>query len=217
MKIPIMKNILAANDVIAEELRARFESTGIFVVNLMGSPGAGKTALIERTLKKVGDRVRIGVIEGDIATSLDAERIARCEAPVVQINTGGACHLDSAMVRSALDRLDISSLDILIIENVGNLICPAQFDLGESAKVLVCSLPEGADKVLKYPAVFSTVSAVVLNKLDLLEHLEFDCVGFRDSLAQLNPSAPLMQLSCVTSAGFEDWLEWLDKGTRKAK
>lgn len=217
MKVPIMKNVLAANEVIAEELRTWFESTGIFVVNLLGSPGAGKTTLIEQTLERAGDRLRIGVIEGDIATSLDAERIARHGAPVIQINTGGACHLDAAMVRNALGQLEVSYLDILMIENVGNLICPAQFDLGESTKVAICSLPEGADKVLKYPAIFSAVSAVVLNKLDLLEHVDFNRINFKLSLAELNPSARLMELSCVTGDNLEEWLEWLNEGVYKAK
>jgi len=216
MQIPVVQKVLAANDLIAEELRAQFEESGLFVVNLLGSPGAGKTSLVERTLERVR-RLKIGVIEGDLATSLDADRIACFGVPVVQINTGGACHLDAAMVRKALESLDASGLDVLLIENVGNLICPAQFDLGEACKAVVCSLPEGDDKVLKYPAIFSLASAVVLNKLDLLNHLNFNLPDFRRHLAELNPAAALMELSCLTGEGLDRWIEWLELGARNAR
>jgi len=217
MRIPLVRRVLEANDLIAAELRAGFEKAGLFAVNVMGSPGAGKTSLIEQTVEHTGSRLRIGVIEGDIATSLDADRIARFGVPVVQINTGGACHLDAAMVRKALDRLEVSGLGVLLIENVGNLVCPAQFDLGEACKVVVCSLPEGDDKVLKYPAIFSLASAVVLNKLDLLEHLKFDLSGFRRHLGELNPDAVLLEVSCVSGEGLERWMEWLERGARNAR
>jgi len=216
MQIPVIQKVLAANDLISEELRAQFEKAGLLVVNLMGSPGAGKTSLVERTLEHLR-KLKIGVIEGDVATSLDADRIARFGVPVVQINTGGACHLDAAMVRKALGSLDVSELDILLIENVGNLICPAQFDLGEACKAVVCSLPEGDDKVLKYPAIFSLVSAVVLNKLDLLDRLNFNLPDFRRHMAELNPDAALMELSCLTGEGFDRWIEWLELGARNAR
>ena len=216
MQIPVIQKVLAANDLIAEELRAQFEKAGLFVVNLLGSPGAGKTSLLERTLERARG-MKLGVIEGDLATSLDADRIARFGVPVVQVNTGGACHLDAAMVRKALGSLDVSGLDVLLIENVGNLICPAQFDLGEACKVAVCSLPEGDDKVLKYPAIFSLVSAVVLNKLDLVNHLNFNLPDFRRHLAELNPDAALMELSCLTGDGLDGWIEWLVLGARKAR
>ena len=217
MQIQVVEKVFAANDLMAQELRDRFEKAGLFAVNLMGSPGAGKTSLVEQTLERVGDGLRIGVIEGDLATSLDADRIARLGAPVVQINTGGACHLDAAMIKKALDRFDISGLDILLIENVGNLVCPVQFDLGEACKVVVCSLPEGDDKALKYPATFSLVSAVVLNKIDLLEHLRFDMPGFKQNLGGLNPNAPLIELSCFTGEGIDRWVEWLRQGVNKRK
>lgn len=217
MQIPVVQKVLAANDLIAEELRAQFDRAGVPAVNLMGSPGAGKTSLVEQTLERVAGRVKIGVIEGDVATSLDADRIARFGVPTVQINTGGACHLDAAMIRKALSNLDISGLDLLLIENVGNLVCPAQFDLGEAAKVVVCSLPEGDDKVLKYPAIFSLVSAVVLNKLDLIEHLEFNLLDFERHLGELNPNAALMELSCVTGEGLDRWVEWLERRASKTK
>ena len=216
MQIPVIQKVLAANDLIAEELRAQFENAGLFVVNLLGSPGAGKTSLLERTLERAGG-MKMGVIEGDLATSLDADRIARFGVPVVQINTGGGCHLDAAMVRKALGSLDASGLDVLLIENVGNLICPAEFDLGEACKAVVCSLPEGDDKVLKYPAIFSLASAVVLNKLDLLNYLNFNLPDFRRHLAELNPDAALVELSCLTGEGLDRWIEWLKLGARKAR
>lgn len=216
MKIPVVQNVLAANERDADNLRAHFEEAGLFVVNLIGSPGAGKTSVVEQTLERALDRFRVGVIEGDIATSLDADRIARFGAPVVQINTGGGCHLNAAMVGKALERLDASGLDVLLIENVGNLVCPAQFDLGEACKVAVCSLPEGDDKAVKYPAIFSIVAAVVLNKLDLREHLRFDLEGFRQSLGGLNSDAELMEVSCTTGEGLDRWIEWLELGVRGA-
>jgi len=211
MQIPLARRILEANDEAAEELRKRFAEHRLPVVNLMGSPGAGKTSLVEETLRRTSGRLRIGVIEGDIATSLDADRIARFGAPVVQINTGGICHLDARMISEALESLDISALDILLIENVGNLVCPAQFDLGETYRVAVCSLPEGDDKVAKYPEIFSLVDAVVLNKLDLREHLRFDLSLFGRSLRELNPDADLMEVSCSTGDGCEKWIEWLEQ------
>ncbi|MDH7480585.1 MAG: hydrogenase nickel incorporation protein HypB [Armatimonadota bacterium] len=206
MQIPVVQKVLAANDLLAGEMRAEFEKFGLFVVNIMGSPGAGKTSLIEQTLSRAGD-LKIGVVEGDLATSLDAERIARHGAQVVQINTGGACHLDASMVRKALDRIDVTSLDVLIIENVGNLVCPVSFDLGETARVVVCSIPEGDDKVLKYPAIFSSASIVVLNKIDLLPYVPFDLAKFEESIA--NIGRRLIKVSCNTGDGLDNWMEWL--------
>jgi hydrogenase nickel incorporation protein HypB len=210
MRIPVNQRILAANETLAEELRARFQATGLFVINIMGSPGAGKTSLVEQTLEHAGD-LRIGVIEGDLATSLDAERISKHGARAVQINTGGACHLDAQMIRKALPSFDLPSLDILIIENVGNLVCPVNFDLGESQRVIVCSLPEGDDKILKYPATFVSASAVVLNKMDLLGLVPFDLERFRDSFGDLNLGVPLFEVSCTTDEGMGRWMEWLTR------
>ncbi len=209
MQIPLVRKVLEANDQVAGELRQRFADDGLLVVNLMGSPGAGKTSLVEETLRHTSGRLRIGVIEGDIATSLDADRIARFGAPVVQINTGGACHLDAPMIRRALADLDTSAFDILLIENVGNLVCPAQFDLGESFKAVVCSLPEGDDKVAKYPEIFSVADVVVLNKLDLLPHVKFDLPLLRRTLKGINPNAALVEVSCSTGDGLDQWVEWL--------
>lgn len=209
MQIRASRKILEANDLVAGELRSEFETAGVFVVNIMGSPGAGKTSLLERTLEHNTGVIRFGVIEGDIATSLDADRIVRFGAPVVQINTGGACHLDALMIGDALSRLDLTELDLLLIENVGNLVCPAQFDLGEAAKVVVSSVPEGDDKVAKYPSMFNLADAVVLNKIDLLEHTAFDLSRFRRQAAEVNPTAPLIEVSCVTGQGIELWVKWL--------
>ncbi|MCL6519521.1 MAG: hydrogenase nickel incorporation protein HypB [Armatimonadetes bacterium] len=206
MQIPVVQKVLAANDLLASEMRAEFEKFGLFVVNIMGSPGAGKTSLIEQTLSRAGD-LKIGVVEGDLATSLDAERIAKHGVPVVQINTGGACHLDASMVRKALDRIDVTSLDVLIIENVGNLVCPVSFDLGETARVVVCSIPEGDDKVLKYPAIFSSASVVVLNKIDISPYVSFDLVKFEESVA--NIGRRLIKISCSSGDGLENWMKWL--------
>lgn len=211
MQVRLGRRVFEENDRIAEDLRLRFRELGVSVVNIMGSPGAGKTSLLEKTLQKLNGTCRAGVIEGDIATSLDAERIARLGTPVVQINTGGKCHLDAAMINKALHDLDVSALDLLLIENVGNLVCPVQFDLGEDRKIIVCSLPEGDDKIAKYPAAFSAASAVVLNKLDLLPYLPFDCDGFRQSLRTLNSEAPLFELSCKSGEGVDEWTEWLSR------
>ncbi|MBP6963630.1 MAG: hydrogenase nickel incorporation protein HypB [Armatimonadetes bacterium] len=210
MRIPLARRVLDENDRSAEALRKRFADAGLLVVNLMGSPGAGKTSLVEETIRRVAGRFRVGVLEGDIATSLDADRISRLGAPVVQINTGGACHLDARMIGKALECLDVSSLDVLLIENVGNLVCPAQFDLGETVRAVVCSLPEGDDKVAKYPGTFSLADSVVLNKLDLAEYLEFDLALFRRTLAEVNADAELIEVSCSTGAGCGKWLEWLE-------
>lgn len=208
MRIPIGRDILSTNDNIAEELQTRFRKSGLLALNIMGSPGAGKTSLIEQTLIRKGD-LHIGVIEGDLATSLDADRIAQYGTPVVQINTGGICHLDANMIRKALEDLDISGLDLLIIENVGNLVCPVQFDLGETVRVLITSLPEGDDKVFKYPEAFSLVPIVVLNKVDLAEQLQFDRPGFRRGLSEMNTEAKLVELSCSTGEGIDSWMSWL--------
>jgi hydrogenase nickel incorporation protein HypB len=211
VKIPVVRKVLEANDAIAEELRELFAEKGLAVLNIVGSPGAGKTALIEKTLQRVGERMRIGVIEGDLATSLDAERIASHGVPVVQINTGGYCHLDAAMIKKALTSLNISGRSLLLIENVGNLVCPAAFDLGEALKVVISSVPEGDDKPVKYPSMFSRVGAVVLNKIDLLQHVRFDVEAFRRGLQRINADAPLIELSCETGQGLDAWLAWLER------
>ncbi len=207
--IPVVKAILQANEAVASENRTAFDAAGLLAVNLMSSPGAGKTSLILATVERLPDTLKVGVIEGDIASTLDAERIAARNIPVVQINTGGACHLDAPMIRSALPHLPLTALDLLFIENVGNLVCPAEFDLGAHLNIVIASVPEGHDKPYKYPGMFQKADGVVLNKADLLEILDFDLEAFRHGLRILRPDVPLFILSCRTGDGLETWIDWL--------
>lgn len=209
MKIKVVTRILEANDRIAEENRKRFRAAGVYVVNLMGAPGAGKTMLLERTIRALAPGLRIGVIEGDIAGSGDAERIAALDVPVVQINTGGACHLDANMVGEVLDDLPLRELDLLAIENVGNLVCPAEFRVGEDMKMMVLSMTEGDDKPLKYPLMFRESSALVLNKTDLLPYVNADIGKMRGDALALNPGLKIFEVSCTTGAGIGAWTKWL--------
>lgn len=211
MKIQVVTDVLAANDRIADENRSLFTAKKIYVINLMSSPGAGKTSLVEKTILGLRDRFRIGVIEGDIQSTQDADRVAALDTPVVQINTGGGCHLDANMVREALGGLDLDSLDLLIVENVGNLVCPAEFQIGEDAKVMILSTPEGADKPLKYPLIFQESSVMLLNKIDLLPHLDFDLEKARQAALVLNPELEIFAVSCRTGEGLAAWLAWLGK------
>ena len=209
MKIPVVQRILSANDQIAAENRARFDAAGVLVLNVMASPGAGKTSLILATVPHLPPEVKVGVIEGDVASTLDADRIAAVGMPVVQINTGGACHLDAPMVRSALEQLSLDGLSLLFIENVGNLICPAEFRLGAHLSVVVASVPEGHDKPYKYPGMFTGADVVLLNKVDLLPYIDFDVETFRRGLEMLHPNIPFFLLSCRTGEGVEEWVQWL--------
>jgi hydrogenase nickel incorporation protein HypB len=209
MKIPVARNILSANDQIAADNRALFDRLGVFVVNLMASPGAGKTSVILTTAERLPKPVRPGVIEGDLASRIDADTIAARSIPVVQINTGGGCHLDAPMVRRALPELPLQEIDLLFIENVGNLVCPAEFKLGANLAVVVASAPEGHDKSYKYPGMFAAADAVILNKADLLQVFEFDVDYFRRGIEMLNPAVPFFPLSCRTGAGVDAWLHWL--------
>jgi hydrogenase nickel incorporation protein HypB len=209
MKVKVVTRILEANDRIAEENRKRFKETGVFVVNLMGAPGAGKTSLLERTIHLLKDKVRIGVIEGDIAGTDDAERINRTDAPVVQINTGGACHLDANMISEVIPELPLGDLDIVIIENVGNLVCPAEFKVGEDIKAMVLSITEGHDKPLKYPLMFKESSALVLNKIDLLPYIDVEIERVKRDALSLNQAMKIFEVSCKTGEGIDSWTEWL--------
>jgi hydrogenase nickel incorporation protein HypB len=208
-KIPVIKNILNANDQVAAENRVTFEEKGIYALNLMASPGAGKTTFILSTTKRLPQSVRPGVIEGDLASSIDADKIAARNIPVVQINTGGGCHLDAPMIRSALPELPLEQITLLFIENVGNLVCPASFALGSQLNVVIASVPEGHDKPYKYPSMFTVADVVILNKSDMIEVFEFDVEYFRRGLQMLNANAPLFILSCKTGAGVEAWVTWL--------
>ena len=209
MKVDVEQQILAANEVLAAENRARFSDAGVFVVDLMASPGAGKTSTILATIEALRERYVIAVIEGDIASKVDAEKVQAQGIAAVQINTGGACHLESAMVRRAVDTLDLYALDLIIIENVGNLVCPSDFDLGEHAKVMILSVPEGHDKPLKYPNIFQVSEAVILNKYDTLGVFDFDEAAFRSVVESLNPRAPIFPMSATKGDGVRAWTEWL--------
>lgn len=210
MKVKVVTRILEANDRIAEENRKRFKAAGVYVVNLMGAPGAGKTTLLERTIQALQPHLKIGVIEGDIVGSDDAERIGALNVPVVQINTGGACHLDANMISEVLSEMPLKDLDMLIIENVGNLVCPAEFKVGEDMKMMVLSVAEGHDKPLKYPLMFRESSALVLNKIDLLPYMNTDMNKVRNDSLALNPKLKIFEVSCSTGAGIEAWAQWLN-------
>ncbi|MDP1714588.1 MAG: hydrogenase nickel incorporation protein HypB [Anaerolineales bacterium] len=209
-RVPIVEKILSANDHMAEENRARIESAGVFSINLMASPGAGKTSLIEQTLSRLKDILRVAVIDGDIATSIDSDRAAAAGAQTaIQINTGGDCHLDAIMLRSALDQLDLTKIDLLIVENVGNLVCPASFNLGTQRSILVASIPEGDDKPYKYPGMYRGVQVLIVNKMDLLPYVPFNMDYFRKGLEVLNPGVVTFPLSCKTGEGIDAWTDWL--------
>jgi len=207
--IPVVERILSANDRLAEENRAAIDAAGVFALNVMASPGAGKTSLIEQTVRALQGKLRVGMINGDIATSLDADRAAAAGATAVQINTGGECHLDAVMLHAALPRLDLESIDLLIVENVGNLVCPAGFALGTHKNILVASTPEGDDKPYKYPGMYRGVDAVVINKIDLLPYVPFRMDFFKKGIQALNPGVVQFPLSCQTGQGLEAWLDWL--------
>lgn len=209
MKVSIVEGILSANDELAAQNRQLLDQHGICVMNVMASPGSGKTSLILRTIDALHGRLRIGVIEGDIASSVDADRVATKSVPVVQINTGGQCHLDAPMTQRALGKLPLAELDLIIIENVGNLICPVDFKLGEDVNVMIASVPEGDDKPYKYPGIFVAVDAVVINKVDLLPYLHFDVAAFRKLVTGMNPDVAIFEISCETGQGIEKWAEWI--------
>ncbi len=209
MEIKVLRNVLEANDAIAAENRRLLRGKGIYTINLIASPGAGKTTLLERTLEQLKGELRMAVIEGDIAGSSDAQRIGRHEIPVVQINTGGDCHLNANMVRSALDSLPLGEIRLLFIENVGNLVCPAEFDIGEDAKVVILSVAEGDDKPEKYPLIFEQSSAMVLNKMDLLGMVDFDLDKARAAARTTHPDLPIFELSARKGQGMEGWLDWV--------
>jgi hydrogenase nickel incorporation protein HypB len=215
MESDVSRRILSANDAVAAENRVALERAGIVALNLMASPGAGKTSLILATVERLPQGIRPAVIEGDLASSIDTDTLLAHGIPAVQINTGGGCHLDAPMVRSALPRLPLGEIDLLFIENVGNLVCPAEFDLGARAAVVVASVPEGHDKPYKYPGMFAAADAVVLNKADLMPYFDFDLESFRRGLAMVNPAAPLFLLSCRTGEGVDAWVAWVLDGVKR--
>ena len=209
MKVSIVKNVLDANDRIAKENRELFDKNKVYVINLMSSPGAGKTSLVERTILALRDKYRIGVIEGDIQDTYDADRIAKLDIPVVQINTGGACHIDGNMIREALPVFDLSKTDLLIVENVGNLVCPAEFKIGENVKIMLLSTPEGADKPAKYPLMFQESAALLINKIDLMPYVDFDLEKAKHDALSLHQDLKIFEVSCKAATGLDGWIAWL--------
>jgi hydrogenase nickel incorporation protein HypB len=213
VKKVVLENVLDANDTLARANRDLFDRAGTYTINMMSSPGAGKTALLERTLERLRSQLRLGVLEGDVQTTLDADRLARFHIPLVQVNTdpgfGGECHLDANMVRSGLGELPLEDIDILIIENVGNLVCPAEFRVGEDVRVMVYSVTEGEEKPLKYPLMFRSADLVLVNKVDLLEHLDFDLEQFLGNLDAVNPGVRTVLTSARTGQGVDEWCDWL--------
>jgi hydrogenase nickel incorporation protein HypB len=209
-EIRVGEDLREENERIAEENRSVLAGHGIVSFNIMSAPGAGKTSLLLRTIPLLKPRYSVGVIEGDIQTTTDAERVATLGIPVHQIETGGVCHLDAAMVHAALHRLDLGAIDILFIENVGNLVCPAEFDLGESARVMLLSVAEGDDKPKKYPLMFTESRLLLVNKIDLLPHVTFDVAKARREAREINPALEVIELSCTTGAGLDRWIAWID-------
>ncbi|PJA98114.1 MAG: hydrogenase accessory protein HypB [Ignavibacteriales bacterium CG_4_9_14_3_um_filter_30_11] len=207
--ITVERKVLEKNDNIASEIRKLFFDKKIFSINLVSSPGSGKTSLVERTISNSKDKLRIAVVEGDVQTDLDAKRVDAFGVPVVQIVTNGGCHLEAGLVRDALKSLNLNSVDLLIIENVGNLVCPAGYDLGEDLKVVVASTTEGDDKPLKYPAMFRNSSALIINKIDLLPYLKCDMDALKSNALKINPALKIFEVSCTTDAGINDWINWL--------
>lgn len=208
-RVPVVEKILDANERLARTNRQMLEDAGVVGLNFMASPGAGKTSLIEKTVGHLRHELRLAVIDGDIATTIDADRAAAAGAQAVQINTGGDCHLDAVMLRDALQKLDLTTVDLLIVENVGNLICPSNFQLGTHKSVLIASIPEGADKPYKYPGMYRGVDALVINKIDLLPYIDFDMDYFRRGVEALNPGLTTFTVSCRTGEGLEAWLTWV--------
>ncbi|MBN1316802.1 MAG: hydrogenase nickel incorporation protein HypB [Anaerolineales bacterium] len=213
--VPIIEQILSANDRIAQQNRTELDTANVFGINLMASPGAGKTSLILSTIRSLMGKVSIAAIDGDVATSIDADKVAALGVPAVQINTGGACHLDAPMVQSALKQLSLPDIDLLIVENVGNLICPTGFRLGVHLNVLIASVPEGDDKPYKYPGMYQGVDAMLLNKIDVLDYFDFDMYYFKSGVEILNPGLAFFPVSCKTGHGMDVWLDWLQAELKK--
>jgi hydrogenase nickel incorporation protein HypB len=207
--LPVVEEILSANDLIAMENRALLDEHGVVAINVMASPGAGKTSVILGSIEALRGRRRVGVIEGDVAGHVDADKVAASGTPVVQINTGGGCHLDAPQVRKALEQLSLDEIDFLFIENVGNLVCPTGFALGEHVNMMIASVPEGHDKPIKYPGMFAVVDTLILNKTDLMPYIDFDLDAFQTAVRALNVKAPLFLVSCKTGEGISEWADWL--------
>jgi hydrogenase nickel incorporation protein HypB len=208
--IDVRKSILSDNEDQAQVIRQNLCGTNVFMINVMASPGAGKTSVIIQTIRRLKEKLRMAVIEGDVESIVDSEKIMAEGVPAVQIRTGGACHLDAPMVTAALDSLDLDGLDLIFVENIGNLICPAEFDIGSDLQTMILSVPEGDDKILKYPLMFSVCDALLVNKIDYLDGSDFDLELLRRRAHELNPRIQVFEVSCRTGAGFEEWCQWLE-------
>ncbi len=209
IQVSVVEEILSANDQLANQNRRLLDNAGVFAVNIMSSPGAGKTSTIVATQNLLKDRLRLGMVDGDIATTIDADRAAAAGMQAIQINTGGTCHLDAVMLSTALNEMKLDQVDLIIVENVGNLICPSSFKLGTHRSVLIASIPEGDDKPYKYPPMYRGVDAVIINKIDLLPYVKFDMDYFIAGVEMLNPGVKTFPISCVTGEGISAWTDWL--------
>jgi len=216
IRMPMERKVLNENDRIAAELRARFQARGILCLNLISSPGAGKTTLLERTLQNSERQARVAVLTGDIQTDNDAQRLAGFGFPVQQITTGGTCHLNAQMISKALEQWNLDDLEVLFIENVGNLVCPSSYNLGEDAKIVLLSVTEGEDKPLKYPSIFFKSELLVITKTDLLPHVPFDLARAKENARRINPGIEILELSCLTGAGLDAWQEWVARRGKRA-
>ena len=210
-RIPIVENILSANDRIADRNRQMLDELGVYAINIMASPGAGKTSFILKMLEALNGRLKFGVIEGDLATSIDAEKAMAAGLPAVQINTGGECHLDAVMLADALPALPLKDLNLVVVENVGNLVCPANFQIGTHLNVLIASIPEGDDKPYKYPSMYRGMQVLIINKIDLLPYVPFDMDYFKRGVEVLNPGVAIFPISCKTGENMDAWVDWLLK------
>jgi len=209
--VTVERKILEKNDDVAAQNRQIFKSNKLFTINLLSSPGSGKTSLLEKTMEHLDNSMKIGVVEGDVQTDNDAQRIAKYNVPVVQIVTNGGCHLEAKLVQNALENFDLAGLDLLVIENVGNLVCPANYDLGEARKIVMVSTTEGDDKPSKYPSMFRVSDVMIVNKIDLLEYVDFDVEKVCEHALTINPDLEIIELSCKTSEGFDAWIDWIRK------
>jgi hydrogenase nickel incorporation protein HypB len=215
MKINVMQEVLQANDRIAEENRQLFKKNRNLVLNLMSSPGAGKTSLLEKTAEKLAGKLRLGVVVGDIETTRDADRIAKHHVPAIQLTTGTACHLDANMVASALPHLELDKIDILVVENIGNLVCPAEFIVGEDFKIMILSVTEGDEKPLKYPLMFHESALMLINKIDLIQYTNFNLEEAKANARKINPDIDIIEISCTRGTGLDEWIAWLNARYQK--
>lgn len=217
IRVPVVEKILSANDQLANQNRTLLKSKGVFSINIMASPGAGKTSFILQTIQGLQSRLKVGVIEGDTAAvTIDADKVSEVGVPAVQINTGGDCHLDAVMVSGGMQQLPLENIDLMIIENVGNLVCPAAFDLGTDINVLIASVPEGDDKPYKYPAIYRGLDVLILNKMDLLPYIKFRPDYFKQGVEMLNPGLTTFPVSCTTGEGIKEWLDWIETRVKKS-